>query len=294
MTFDIGTPEEVFTCASCHPGGGPYEYDRKGNRLDSVDPNKVPFLDGDYYSYTTKETSQGTWGKPHKFDWRQTGSLEVDCMTCHLDPDAKRIKDATGVKPFAYNPRLRIFAKRKLGKVQAVSLGIYPGIGWDSAFNYSDPLSRSKIAFQKGKFYADLDNPMTDARNYMRAPFVEGQGFNYVGLKAKREFLGHFFRWAPSAGLMGWDNNQDGYPVTYIKLVKKNNKFTPEVYYEASEFDEDNEIAVPMLSSRDTESGNFKWTRTCGRCHVGMKDPINGNFQVRTWHGHESRHRQTR
>ena len=283
LTFDIGTPEEVFTCASCHPGGGPYEYDRNGRRMDQTDPNKVPSLDGDYYSYTTKETSQGTWGKPHKFDWRKSGSLEVDCMICHLDPDTKRITDATGVKPMAYNPRIRIFAKRKIGKVTAVSLGIYPGSGWQSAFTYSDPLSRSKITFEKGKFYADLDNPMADSRNYMRGPYVEGQGFNYVGLKAKREFLGHYFRWAPSAGLMGWDNNQDGYPITYVKLIKHKGKFVPEVYYEASEFDENNEISVPMLSSKEIENGENKWTRVCAQCHVGVKDPINGSFQVRTW-----------
>lgn len=283
LTFDIGSPDEVFTCASCHPGGGPYEYDRNGNRYDSVDPNKVPALDGDYYSYTTKETSQGTWGKPHKFNWKKSGSLEVDCMICHLDPDAKRIADANGVKPMAYNPRLRIFAKRKLGKVTAVSLGIYPGPGWQSAFTYSDPLSRSKIKFEKGKYYTDLDNPMADSRNYMRAPYVEGQGFNYVGLKTKREFLGHFFRWAPSAGLMGWDNNQNGYPITYVKIVKSNGQFVPEIYYDSSEFDEDNEISIPILSTKATENGEFKWTRVCSQCHAGVKDPINNSFQVRTW-----------
>lgn len=130
LTFDIGTPEEVWTCASCHTGGGPYEYDRDGNRLDEVDPNSVPPLDGDYYSYTTDEVAYGSWGKPHKFDWRKSGSLEADCMTCHLDPDTKRVTDATGIKVVTYNPRIRIFAKRVKGKVTEVSLGIYPDKGW--------------------------------------------------------------------------------------------------------------------------------------------------------------------
>ena len=283
LTFDIGTPEEVWTCASCHTGGGPYEYDRDGNRLDEVDPNTVPPLDGDYYSYTSDEVSKGTWGKPHKFDWRKTGSLEADCMTCHLDPDTKRVTDATGIKVVTYNPRLRIFAKRKHGKVTEVSLGIYPAKGWESAFTYFDPLSRSKITFEPGKYYADLDNPHADSRNYMRAPFVEGEGEPYSWLQAKRKFLGHFFRWAPSAGLMGWDNNGDGYPVTYVKIVKKGKEFVPEVYYEVSEFDEDGAIEVPMLSSRESESGDHKWTRVCGQCHVGFVDPINKGFNVRTW-----------
>ncbi|GBD93492.1 hypothetical protein BMS3Abin05_01075 [bacterium BMS3Abin05] len=283
MTFDIGTPEEVFTCASCHPGGGPYEYDRTGRRLDSVDPNSVPKLDGDYYAYTTKETAQGYLKKPHKFEWWKSGSLETDCFTCHLDPDSKRITDAAGIKPAAHNPRVRIFAKRKRGKVVAVSLGIYPGKGWQSAFTYSDPLSRSKIDFKPGRFYSDLDNPDADSRNYMRAPFVEGQGFRYTNLAAKRQFLGHFFRSAPSAALMGWDNNQNGAPLTYVKLVKKGKEFVSEVYYEAGEFDEDNDLTVPMLSTRATGNGQNKWMRVCAQCHAGIKDPINGSFAIRTW-----------
>ena len=283
LTFDIGTPEEVFTCSACHTGAGPYEFDRNGKRLDSVDSKSVPNLDGDYYTYFTSETEHGSWKNPHKFDWKKSGSLEGDCLICHLDPDAKRVTDATGIKPIGQNPRLRIFAKRKKGKVQEVSLGIYPGQGWQSAFTYSDPLSRSKIKFEKGKYYADLDNPMAEVRNYMHASYVEGQGDYYTDVRAKREFLGYFFRWSPSANLMGWDNNQDGYPVTYVKIVKQNKEFVPEVYYEVSEFDSDNEISIPILSSKATENGENKWTRTCGQCHVGTKDPINGFMRIRTW-----------
>ncbi len=283
LTFDIGTAEEVATCASCHPGGGPYEYDRNGKRLDSVNPDDAPALDGDYYTYSSDETKDGTVAKPHKFDWRKSGSLEADCFTCHLDPDTKRLTDANGIKPVVYNPRVRIFAKRENGKAIAVSMGIYPGEGWESAFTYSDPLSRSKTKFEAGKFYSDLDNPMADSRNYLRQPYVEGEGTPFTGLQAKRKFLGNFFAQAPSGGLMGWDNNQDGYPITYVKIEKDKDAFKANVYYQVSEFNEDDEINVPLLSSKDNESGENKWTRVCAQCHVGVKDPINGSFQVRTW-----------
>jgi hypothetical protein len=64
------------TCGTCHPGGGPAEYDRKGNRYDEFvrDPenNIIPrgdnYLDGDYY--------RSNWGK--------SGVLEADCLICHL------------------------------------------------------------------------------------------------------------------------------------------------------------------------------------------------------------------
>ncbi|MFA7288177.1 MAG: multiheme c-type cytochrome [Melioribacteraceae bacterium] len=71
-SFDFVTA----TCGACHPGGGPLEYDRDGNRYDkvmndssnhyaSLGDNK---LDGDYY----------------KARWNETGVIEADCLLCHL------------------------------------------------------------------------------------------------------------------------------------------------------------------------------------------------------------------
>ncbi|HPI71945.1 MAG TPA: cytochrome c3 family protein [bacterium] len=64
------------TCGYCHPGGGPAELDREGNRYDqhmadpssSMTPGGDNGLDGDYY----------------KAFWSETGVLEADCMLCHL------------------------------------------------------------------------------------------------------------------------------------------------------------------------------------------------------------------
>ena len=66
----------VRTCSACHPGGGPAEYDRKGNRYDEfarnpknkIEPGGDNFLDGDYY---------------HS-DWAKSGVNEADCLLCHL------------------------------------------------------------------------------------------------------------------------------------------------------------------------------------------------------------------
>lgn len=63
-------------CGKCHPGGGPLEFDRDGQRYDlrMRDPasgftaggdNR---LDGDY----------------HRARWAETGVLEADCLMCHL------------------------------------------------------------------------------------------------------------------------------------------------------------------------------------------------------------------
>lgn len=64
------------TCGACHPGGGPLESDRNGNRYDRFMADTSNHLtalgennfDGDYY----------------KSNWKQTGVIEADCQLCHL------------------------------------------------------------------------------------------------------------------------------------------------------------------------------------------------------------------
>ncbi len=71
-SFDFVTA----TCGTCHPGGGPLEYDRNGKRYDrwmrdsasGLTPGGENHFDGDYY----------------KARWSETGVLEADCMLCHL------------------------------------------------------------------------------------------------------------------------------------------------------------------------------------------------------------------
>ncbi|MBW6461312.1 MAG: hypothetical protein K0B08_12140 [Bacteroidales bacterium] len=49
-------------CGDCHPGGGPAEFDRKGNRYDrfmvemGYEPGGVNDFDGDYYQARWSET----------------------------------------------------------------------------------------------------------------------------------------------------------------------------------------------------------------------------------------------
>jgi outer membrane protein assembly factor BamB len=77
--MDMGTPDKVFTCASCH-SGGIMAFDRdSGKRHDEVESwdnqtdGKGFFssanytdseVDGDYFSYTADEESRGYIGMP--------------------------------------------------------------------------------------------------------------------------------------------------------------------------------------------------------------------------------------
>ena len=63
-------------CASCHPGGGPMEFDLDGKRYDhwmkdaksGFSPGGDNRFDGDY----------------HQARWSETGVLEADCLLCHM------------------------------------------------------------------------------------------------------------------------------------------------------------------------------------------------------------------
>lgn len=63
-------------CGSCHPGGGPMEFDREGIRYDHWMADPASGLqtaadnnfDGDYYQAR----------------WSETGVVEADCLICHL------------------------------------------------------------------------------------------------------------------------------------------------------------------------------------------------------------------
>ena len=69
-SFDFVTA----TCGYCHPGGGPLEYDRDGNRYDEY-MKKQGMISGD---------ENGLDGDYFKAHWMDTGVIEADCLLCHL------------------------------------------------------------------------------------------------------------------------------------------------------------------------------------------------------------------
>jgi hypothetical protein len=76
----------TMTCGDCHPGGGPLEYDRAGQRYDEfaskpanrITPGGDNAFDGDYFQAR----------------WAETGVLEADCLMCHLPGYDKKARDA--------------------------------------------------------------------------------------------------------------------------------------------------------------------------------------------------------
>ncbi len=205
--------------------------------------------------------------------------------------------------------------------------------GFNYGYQIKDSLSGQLLpipfplrAYEPGKFYTDWDNPQASTRDYLRAPFIEGQGIPYTGyvglawgatmygaMKAMQgdatyidpatgqvdtakvladfetgkidpsaiqpalhEALPYFFYMMPTAQLMGLDLNQDGAPLTYVKIVKQGSEWQAEAYYNLSDID-DGALHMEMFGG-PKEKDSWKWVRICGQCHVMYRDEDNSNW----------------
>lgn len=66
-----------------------------------------------------------------------------------------------------------------------------------------------------------------------------------------RTFAGYFLKYISTASLMGVDTDQDGVPLAYVRFVKENGIWKPEVYYDRDEFASDGSVNLPILMNRD-------------------------------------------
>ncbi len=161
--FDQSTVEQMQTCYSCHPGGGPAEgivqSDGSVVPYDELDPavNATHSYDRDFYTYdsntitralyswdTIEETIEGI-GEPEPHDWKQSGVMEADCLLCHIDPETgKSLRAADGLLAKTFRPRMLIFADRQDGEVTEISFGmpLETGLDNESALPYTNGLQR--------------------------------------------------------------------------------------------------------------------------------------------------------
>ncbi len=159
--FDQSTYDQIGTCYSCHPGGGPAEgiVQADGTVTPYDDPSLSPAhsYDRDFYTYGPDALTQvlnsgksidetiSEIGDPTPVDWNRSGIMEADCLLCHLDPQGPyQYVAADGLKVQTFRPRLMIFAQREGGQVQKISLGMAldAGLKAQSVLNYTNAAQR--------------------------------------------------------------------------------------------------------------------------------------------------------
>jgi hypothetical protein len=85
---DFGAAGALKRCAACHNGGGWSELDREGERYDRKPEAAVGFWDGDYYEPRGDIVDPSA---PARWDWKNSGVLENDCLMCHADYSSLKI-----------------------------------------------------------------------------------------------------------------------------------------------------------------------------------------------------------
>ena len=117
------------------------------------------------------------------------------------------------------------------------------------------------------------------------------EGGNSTAEVVYRTFAGYFFKYISTASLMGVDTDGDGVPLAYVRFVKEDGIWKPEVYYDLDEFSEgDNgtKVALPILENRDRVSKNYNYSvptslGDASHPYPSMSTPAEGADANRNW-----------
>ncbi|MGC8735971.1 MAG: cytochrome c3 family protein [Dissulfurimicrobium sp.] len=93
---------------------------------------------------------------------------------------------------------------------------------------------------------------------------------------ALHEYLPNFFYMMPTAGLMGFDLNQDGVPLTYVRIDKSGGSWQAKAYWNTADLG-DGYLRIDMFGG-PKDIGSYKWVNICGQCHVMTKDHGNSEW----------------
>ena len=296
--MDMGTPDKVFTCASCH-SGGIMTFDRDtGKRHDEIESwddtkdgtgfySKASYtdseVDGDLFSYTPDEESRGYIGMPHKFNWKKSGVLDTDCLLCHSDRSLAEkenlvVKTANGwnaANPTPANPRVFVFVKKDpTGKVVEISMGFPPqltqdeaqkGYTIDSAAFYSDPLERLVAVY-----YGDVIQKVIGAE--LQNSNVDPSTLNQQQMMAIQSFTIGVITGYLKHGMT------TGFTIPYSQLKQKIGVDLKDFTYNDSDFNNRLsgffgqfylDLGAPNFSARDYLRNAFYESTTEGQPYVG-------------------------
>ena len=186
-----------------------------------------------------------------------------------ISEDNETIVISLGVPP----QKDEVIGGKKVKKVESayynsvpleVLAGVYQLDNETEIANFLDRIRKG----EDGRFYLYPNNANGATREVARVAYFEHPedtkdkdgGDVYVnggaltfkddnGKTVYRTFAGFFFKYISTASLMGVDTNQNGVPLAYVRFVKEDGIWKPEVYYELAEFQGTN-VDLPILENR--------------------------------------------
>lgn len=183
--IDLTTPDWVRIFGARHVGGGPAETSRNGQPLTSLTP-----------SARNPETAtlNPATGRLAAWDWKKSGTIEMNCFLCHLaQPDNAARIDTIEQGDFAWANTATLAAT---GLVQSSG----SGFAWDpAAFDETGLASASRLQIQDpsnancglchGLVHDSLSEPVTindlnesDWRTFTTGQILSGQRLSNSGL----------------------------------------------------------------------------------------------------------------
>ncbi len=167
---------------------------------------------------------------------------------------------------------VRDYVRSPLIEGEGINYSGMVGVGV-AAFGYAYQLMKNgdmRYYDPNGFFNINLSKVIAD--------WTEGK-IDYNILKqysTKHDYIQPFFNLMPSAELMGLDFNHDGYPITYIQIIRNGSSWDAKVYYNAQDLGDGN-LDFPIFGGHKNLN-SWKWVKICGQCHVMTKDDGNSEW----------------
>ena len=92
------------------------------------------------------------------------------------------------------------------------------------------------------------------------------------------DYLPNFFNYMPSGELMGLDFNQDGAPVTYLRIDRDGDEWQAKVFYNLDDIGPNGMLPMAEMFGGEKDRESWKWVKVCGQCHVMTKDHGNSEW----------------
>lgn len=163
---------------------------------------------------------------------------------------------------------LRDYVRAPLIEGEGIAYSGKVGMGWGAAMYAVQKAMQGDMRYMNASGMPDVAAVMLD----LQKGVVNPQDIQV----ALHDFLPSFFYMMPTAELMGLDFNQDGVPISYVRIDRVGNDWQAKAYWNVADLN-NGYLNMPMFGGPQ-DINSYKWVNVCGQCHVMTKDHGNSEW----------------